>query len=82
MDGSKKVRYLSTLATCRTCLHAWRTTTGRRRSNAPSKRLSSAKLVWLRQRIDAAIGTSKIVAASGLYVQGVTQPVKDDDEIL
>lgn len=83
MDGSKKVRYL--LYACdmphvlaRLADYDW----PREVEEAFETPELSAKLMWLRQKIDTAIGTSKIVVASGPYAQGVTRPVKDDDEIL
>ncbi|MBI4435766.1 methyltransferase domain-containing protein [Candidatus Uhrbacteria bacterium] len=83
VDGSQKVRYL--LYACdmphvleRLAQYDWPPEV---EAAFEDWRLS-AKLVWLRETIDQAIGKAKIVVASGLYVQGVTQPVKDDDEIL
>ena len=83
IDGSKKLRYL--LYACdmphvlaRLAEYDWPEEV-ERAFETPEL---SAKLMWLRRQLDDAIGTSKIVVASGLYVQGVTQPVKDDDEII
>jgi len=83
VDGGKKVRYL--LYACdvphvlaRVPEYDWPAEV----ETAFEEWTFSAKLVWLRKQLDESIGTSKIVIASGLYVQGVTQAVKDDEEIL
>ncbi|MBI2473404.1 methyltransferase domain-containing protein [Candidatus Uhrbacteria bacterium] len=83
VDGSQKVRYL--LYACdmphvlaRVAEYDWPAEI----EDAFEDWSFSAKLVWLKDQIDQNIGTAKIVVASGMYVSGITKPIKDDEEIL